>query len=226
MKRNWCLGYDDTMSWSWTAALVVLLPMMRVEIDYADATRPIARCGTGSGSCSSLRAPSILRPSTSMPRLSSPRSPARMSPFRAALPPRENSVVLLPAEFMAAQDLITDGSPLPERLNEQSSGDRIHRGGITKTGNCEACRMLVDAAWSYRYPPRVAVEKTSCSGCRRSARAVRFRVGDRPGGEADGVVDAFVSGLFGPRQDKRSRQSSRAPSGRLFNTPMPALSPR
>jgi hypothetical protein len=36
MKRNWCLGYDDTMSWSWTAALVVLLPMMRVEIDYAD----------------------------------------------------------------------------------------------------------------------------------------------------------------------------------------------
>ena len=30
------MGYDDTMSWSWTAALVVLLPMMRVEIDYAD----------------------------------------------------------------------------------------------------------------------------------------------------------------------------------------------
>jgi hypothetical protein len=30
------MGYDDTMSWSWTAALVVLLPMMRVEIDCAD----------------------------------------------------------------------------------------------------------------------------------------------------------------------------------------------
>src|SRR5579872_5663496 len=30
------MGYDDAMSWSWTAALVVLLPMMRLEIDYAD----------------------------------------------------------------------------------------------------------------------------------------------------------------------------------------------
>jgi hypothetical protein len=28
--------YDDSMSWSWTTALVVLLPLMRVEIDYAD----------------------------------------------------------------------------------------------------------------------------------------------------------------------------------------------
>jgi hypothetical protein len=30
------MGYDDAMSWSWTAALVVLLPMMRFEIDYAE----------------------------------------------------------------------------------------------------------------------------------------------------------------------------------------------
>jgi transposase len=43
--------------------------------------------------------------------------------------------------------------------SEQSSGDRVRRGGITKTGNCEARRMLVEAAWSYRYPPRVAKEK-------------------------------------------------------------------
>jgi transposase len=43
--------------------------------------------------------------------------------------------------------------------SEQSSGDRVRRGGITKTGNGEARRMLVEAAWSYRYPPRVAKEK-------------------------------------------------------------------
>ncbi|WP_259192597.1 IS110 family transposase [Bradyrhizobium elkanii] len=43
--------------------------------------------------------------------------------------------------------------------SEQSSGDRIRRGGITKTGNGEARRMLIEAAWSYRYPPRVAKEK-------------------------------------------------------------------
>jgi len=34
--------------------------------------------------------------------------------------------------------------------SEHSSGDRIRRGGITKTGNREARRMLVEAAWSYR----------------------------------------------------------------------------
>lgn len=43
--------------------------------------------------------------------------------------------------------------------SEHSSGDRIHRGGITKTGNREARRMLIEAAWSYQYPPRVAQEK-------------------------------------------------------------------
>lgn len=43
--------------------------------------------------------------------------------------------------------------------SEQSSGERVWRGGITKTGNREARRMLVEAAWSYRYPPRVAQDK-------------------------------------------------------------------
>jgi transposase len=44
--------------------------------------------------------------------------------------------------------------------SEHSSGERIHRGGITKTGNREARRMLVEAAWSYRYPARVSQDKT------------------------------------------------------------------
>jgi transposase len=44
--------------------------------------------------------------------------------------------------------------------SEQSSGERIRRGGITKTGNREARRMLVEAAWSYRYPARVSTGKT------------------------------------------------------------------
>jgi transposase len=43
--------------------------------------------------------------------------------------------------------------------SEQSSGERVVRGGITKTGNREARRMLVEAAWSYRYPARVAKDK-------------------------------------------------------------------
>ncbi|MDQ2835186.1 MAG: transposase, partial [Acidobacteriota bacterium] len=43
--------------------------------------------------------------------------------------------------------------------SEHSSGGTIRRGGITQTGNREARRMLVEAAWSYRYPARVAKEK-------------------------------------------------------------------
>jgi transposase len=43
--------------------------------------------------------------------------------------------------------------------SEQSSGERVRRGGITKTGNREARRMLVEAAWSYQYPARVAKAK-------------------------------------------------------------------
>ena len=31
--------------------------------------------------------------------------------------------------------------------------------GITKAGNGRARRILVEAAWSYRYPPRVSREK-------------------------------------------------------------------
>lgn len=44
--------------------------------------------------------------------------------------------------------------------SEYSSGDRICRGGITKTGNKEARRMLVETSWSYRYPARVSQDKT------------------------------------------------------------------
>jgi transposase len=43
--------------------------------------------------------------------------------------------------------------------SEYSSGGRISRGGITKTGNREARRMLVEASWSYRYPARVSQDK-------------------------------------------------------------------
>jgi transposase len=35
--------------------------------------------------------------------------------------------------------------------SEHSSGDRVRRGGITKTGNAHLRRVLVEAAWSYRH---------------------------------------------------------------------------
>ena len=38
--------------------------------------------------------------------------------------------------------------------SEHSSGGRRRRGGITKTGNGHVGRVLVEAAWSYRFPAR------------------------------------------------------------------------
>jgi transposase len=39
-------------------------------------------------------------------------------------------------------------------VSERSSGNVERRGGITKAGNARARRVLVEAAWHYRYPPR------------------------------------------------------------------------
>ena len=38
--------------------------------------------------------------------------------------------------------------------SEHSSGERQRRGGITKTGNSHVRRVLVEAAWTYRFPAR------------------------------------------------------------------------
>ena len=42
--------------------------------------------------------------------------------------------------------------------SEHSSGETRRQGGITKAGNGAARRMLVEAAWSYRFPPRISRE--------------------------------------------------------------------
>lgn len=39
--------------------------------------------------------------------------------------------------------------------SEQSSGERTRRGGITKTGNAHLRRIVIEAAWAYRYRPAV-----------------------------------------------------------------------
>src|SRR6267378_3186041 len=38
--------------------------------------------------------------------------------------------------------------------SEYSSGSSVHRGAITKTGNAHLRRVLVEAAWAYRFPPK------------------------------------------------------------------------
>ncbi|WP_048880813.1 transposase, partial [Acidocella aminolytica] len=38
---------------------------------------------------------------------------------------------------------------------ENASGAKRRQGGITKAGNEAARRMLIEAAWSYRFPSRI-----------------------------------------------------------------------
>jgi transposase len=39
---------------------------------------------------------------------------------------------------------------------ERSTGDQIRRGSITKAGNPRARRVLIEGAWTYRYPARLS----------------------------------------------------------------------
>jgi transposase len=39
---------------------------------------------------------------------------------------------------------------------ERSTGDTVARGGLTLSGNRRARRVLVEGAWSYRFPARVS----------------------------------------------------------------------
>ena len=38
---------------------------------------------------------------------------------------------------------------------EHTTGNRVKRGGITKTGNSHLRRVLVEAAWAYQHRPNV-----------------------------------------------------------------------
>lgn len=42
--------------------------------------------------------------------------------------------------------------------SEHSSGGTRRQGGVTKAGNATARRMLIEAAWSYRFPARISRE--------------------------------------------------------------------
>lgn len=43
--------------------------------------------------------------------------------------------------------------------SERSTGESVRRGGLTKTGNSRARRVLIESAWTYRHPPRLSTKK-------------------------------------------------------------------
>ena len=92
--------------------------------------------------------------------------------------------------------------------SERSTGESIHRGSITKAGNSRARRLLVEAAWSYRHPPRVGKEKQAkVEAAPRLVREIawkaqtrlcgRFRTLTRKGKRSTIVATAIARELSG-----------------------------
>jgi len=63
---------------------------------------------------------------------------------------------------------------------EHSSGGRRRQGRITKTGNGHARRMLVECAWSYRFPARQTMHlKRKAANATDQAKAIAWRAQKR-----------------------------------------------
>jgi transposase len=90
--------------------------------------------------------------------------------------------------------------------SESSTGESVKRGSITKAGNTRARRLLIEAAWSYRFPPRVSKDmQTRVGAAPRTAREIawkaqtrlcgRFRTLTRKGKRSTIVVTAIAREL-------------------------------
>jgi transposase len=76
-----------------------------------------------------------------------------------------------PRELMAYLGLVP---------SEDSTGDSVKRGPITKTGNRRARRMLVECAWSYQHPPRVSKDKQEkVAAAPRAVREIAWKAQSR-----------------------------------------------
>ncbi|MGN8200236.1 IS110 family transposase [Salinisphaera sp. RV14] len=64
--------------------------------------------------------------------------------------------------------------------SEHSTGTRRRQGGITKCGNTHARRMLVESAWSYRFPARQTMHlKRKAQHASEPAKAIAWRAQKR-----------------------------------------------
>ena len=92
--------------------------------------------------------------------------------------------------------------------SEDSTGDAVKRGRITKAGNRRARRILVECSWSYRHPPRIGKDKLAKVAAAPSAAgeiawkaqcrlAARFRALTRKGKRPTVVVTAVARELAG-----------------------------
>jgi transposase len=64
--------------------------------------------------------------------------------------------------------------------SEDSTGQRIRRGGITKAGNAHLRRVIIEAAWAYRYRPAVgAALRTRQAGVSAEVKEIAWKAQHR-----------------------------------------------
>ena len=81
--------------------------------------------------------------------------------------------------------------------SESSTGEQVRRGGITKAGNSRARRVLIEGAWTYRFPAR---EEPTAAGA--------------AGGSAEGRVRHRLEGPTPPVRPLPQAHGSRQTAGR------------
>ena len=87
-----------------------------------------------------------------------------------------------PAQLMAYLGLVP---------SEHSTGSRRRQGAITKTGNTHARRMLVESAWSYRFPARQTMHlKRKSKLASNEAKAIAWRAQKRLCGRYRTMVES------------------------------------
>lgn len=75
--------------------------------------------------------------------------------------------------------------------SEHSSGGRRRQGAITLTGNAHARRMLIESAWSYRFPARQTMHlKRKMVGASETAKAISWKAQKRLCGRYRRLVEA------------------------------------
>jgi transposase len=109
------------------------------------------------------------------------------------------------SRFATARELMGYLGLVP---SEQSTGEKVRRGGITRAGNRRARRILVECSWSYRHPPRLGKEKLiKVAAAPREVREIawkaqhrltsRYRALTRNGKKPTVVVTAIARELSG-----------------------------
>jgi len=117
----------------------------------------------------------------------------RVLPQWSLAPVVDSLVALRGIDKLAAMVLLAELSDIsridsPKQLmaflglvpSEHTSGGRRRQGAITKTGNSHARRMLVESAWSYRFPARQTAHlKRKAANASDEAKVIAWRAQKR-----------------------------------------------